>query len=129
MPFPYSSYLKIPWARLPDSDSKYENTGDFPPYVSQRLTEVIPFSKYGFPTAKIGCGIYSAMECLFILTIKMKVCRKTLLPAHFHLLNFNLFKLCVIQPSSLKSFYNKLLAREMFLFSQQNPTNKYIKIN
>lgn len=27
MSFP-SSYLKIPWARLPDSDSKYENTGE-----------------------------------------------------------------------------------------------------
>jgi hypothetical protein len=41
VPFPYSSYLKIPWARLPDSDSIYENTGDFPRYVSQRLTEVL----------------------------------------------------------------------------------------
>lgn len=47
MSFPYSSYLKIPWARLPDSDSKYE-TGDFPPYVSQRLIEVISFSKNVF---------------------------------------------------------------------------------
>lgn len=50
--FPYSSYLKIPWARLPDSDSKYENTEDFPPYVSQRLIEVISFSKYVFWSLK-----------------------------------------------------------------------------
>lgn len=52
MSFPYSSYLKIPWAHLPDSDSKYENTEDFSPYVSQRLIDVISFSKYGFWSLK-----------------------------------------------------------------------------
>lgn len=56
------------------------------------------------------------------------MCRNTPIPAHFHLLNFNLFKLCVIRHATLKSFYNKLLAREMFLFSQQNPTNKHINL-
>lgn len=129
MSFPYSSYLKIPGHACPIVIQNMKTLETFLHTFHNVWQRYFSFSKYGFPTAKIGASGYRAIGCLFILTIKWKRAG-ILLPPHIFIYSiFNLFKLCVIRPSSLKSFYNKLLAREMFLFSQQNPTNKYIKIN